>query len=337
MICIFSDSHNNHRPPFEVFNGDHDVAQEVPERAVTILNAIKSDGHKCMDLSSKVPRKILEIVHSAEYINHLEEVSNSIDENGYIYPSVHDYTTHFNVNSSKLSQVARRGRFCFDTYTPILKHTYEVALDSASLAHEASQHLLLDPIEPIYALCRPPGHHAEHAMSGGYCYFNNAAVAAQNLSMHGKVAVLDVDFHHGNGTQNIFYEREDVLTVSIHADPKVKFPFFSGFADETGTGAGLGANFNIPLPLGIGNSEYSLALGTALKKINKFNPKYLVIAFGADTHVADPIGGMKLTTEYYQNMSKLISGLNLPTMIVQEGGYNTSLLGDVVNSFLKGF
>lgn len=338
MICIYSDNHKKHRSPFEVFNGDHDTAQEVPERVDTIKSALKKSKVECRSNTKTVSRKLLEKVHLKKYLNFLEDTSRSLGKGEYQYPSVYPYTNiHSNSYPYGLSAIARRGLYCFDTYTPILRHTYEAAISSASLAFEAAVSIKDNPKENFYALCRPPGHHAEPAMSGGYCYINNAAVAAEYLSELGRVTVLDIDFHHGNGTQQIFYERPDVLTVSIHADPKYKFPFFTGFKEERGSGKGLGKNINFPLELGINNKNYSAVLNEALNKIAIFKTDFLVVAFGADTHEKDPIGGMKLTTDYYRQMAASIKSLSVPTIIIQEGGYNTSELGNVVTSFLNGF
>lgn len=172
---------------------------------------------------------------------------------------------------------------------------------------------------------------------GGYCYLNNAAVATEYLSGFGKVATLDVDFHHGNGTQHIFYHRSDVLTISIHAHPDWKFPFFSGYENEVGTGAGEGFNRNFALTEGTTDSQYQTVLEQALEHIREFRPDYLVISLGLDTHESDPIGGFRLTSEYFTEMARSIADLQLPTVIIQEGGYNTDLLGKNVVAFLDGF
>jgi acetoin utilization deacetylase AcuC-like enzyme len=188
----------------------------------------------------------------------------------------------------------------------------------------------------VYSLCRPPGHHAGYKAMGGYCYFNNAAIAAHYLSEHGSVALLDIDFHHGNGTQSIFYNRSDVLYVSIHADPHVKFPYSSGFEDERGAGEGLGFNKNYPLPLGTRDARYSTVLLKVLGDIRDFNPDFLVVSAGFDTYEKDPIGGFKLTIPFYKTIGREIAKLRLPTLIIQEGGYAANALGKMVYTFLGG-
>lgn len=336
MHFFFDQNHHNHMPPFEVFNGDHDTAQEVPERAEQIYTALCAHGHTHLEAIKSVPSNILTRVHDEKYLDFLQSSCTGLKSDGYLYPSVRPYASTYDPQRIT-NPVALRGQFVFDMYTPLLTDTWHAALSSASLAYLGAQELLDKKSEMVYALCRPPGHHAEHACAGGYCYINNAAVAAQTLSKHGKVAIIDVDFHHGNGTQHIFYDRSDVLTVSIHADPHDKFPFYSGFADETGMGVGSGFNHNIPLSLGTSDREYDMALSRALERVALFKSDFLIIAYGADTHESDPIGGFKLSTPYFQKMGSRLKSLNLPTLIVQEGGYNNEHLGTNVVTFLSGF
>jgi acetoin utilization deacetylase AcuC-like enzyme len=203
--------------------------------------------------------------------------------------------------------------------------------------HYRAAELIADSTErQVYVLTRPPGHHAERDRCGGYCYFNNAALAAERLARLGTVAVLDVDVHHGNGTQHIFYERPDILTVSIHGDPAGLYPYFSGYAEESGTGPALGCNVNLPLSPGTGATEYRPALAAALDSVGKFRSEFLVLAFGADTHEADPIGGFKLPTGYYREMGAAVRELGLPVIAIQEGGYNREVIGPCVSEFLTG-
>jgi acetoin utilization deacetylase AcuC-like enzyme len=336
MICLYNTIHVSHNPPFEVFNGDHDTAMEIPDRAVNIYQALKQEQFPFVEDCNNVPRALLETVHRRDYVRFLETTCKDLGDKEYLYPSVWSYvpTIPSAARDSRLSQL---GRYVFDTYTPLLHDTYRVALGSASLAYTAATLLHRSQNETYYALCRPPGHHAEHAMAGGYCYFNNAAVAAQYLSRYGKVATLDVDFHHGNGTQHIFYERDDVCTVSIHADPRWKFPYYSGSSGELGQSKGKGFNHNFPLQKGTTDKQYAAVLQRALAIIREFEPQYLVVSYGADTHVSDPIGGFRLSTGYFTQMGRLIRSLSVPTMIVQEGGYNNEHLGKNVTAFLKGF
>lgn len=330
MKILYSPTHLSHVPEFEIFNGHPDAHAEVPSRIENINKSLIKNGFKVNNLMKKTPISLIVKTHKKEYVDFIKKGSV------FLYPSVFPYND-LNQGRKLSNNLANHGKYSFDLYTPMLKNIFKIAHESSSLAYELSEEILNKKIKVGYALCRPPGHHAEKARMGGYCYFNNSAIAAQNLSSKGKVAILDVDFHHGNGTQNIFYDRGDVLTISIHADPNWKFPFYTGFSHETGIDAGEGKNINYPLPKGTGNYQYQKILELALDKIKKFSPKYLVIPLGLDTHRDDPIGGFQLTTDYYQKMAKTISDLKIPILIIQEGGYNTALLGDNVVSFLKGF
>jgi acetoin utilization deacetylase AcuC-like enzyme len=185
-------------------------------------------------------------------------------------------------------------------------------------------------------LVRPPGHHAERRSFGGFCYFNNSAVGAQYLSQHGKVAIIDVDYHHGNGQQDIFYERSDVLTISIHGDPDFAYPYFTGFADERGEGAGEGFNLNIVLPESQNGAQYREALAKAIQTVREFDPAFLVIALGLDPAKGDPTGTWSLGPKDFAANGKMLGSLHLPTLVVQEGGYRTRTLGKNAKNFFRG-
>jgi acetoin utilization deacetylase AcuC-like enzyme len=188
-----------------------------------------------------------------------------------------------------------------------------------------------------FGLCRPPGHHAGKDYAGGYCFINNAAVAANFFSAKGKVAVLDVDYHCGNGTQDIFYDRNDVLTISIHADPDYEYPSYIGYADERGEGKGLGFHHNYPLPKGTGDDAYLETLEQALQKIRDFKPAYLVVSAGMDIYADDPLGTIKVTTAGIGRIAQQIASLELPTAIIMEGGYANAVLGKNILEFLSPF
>ena len=199
--------------------------------------------------------------------------------------------------------------------------------------------MLMDGEKATYALCRPPGHHAATALAGGYCYLNNSAIATQNIINQGgkKVAILDIDFHHGNGTQEIFYTRNDVLTISIHAHPNRKFPYFTGFEDEIGSDAGENFNHNFPLPSGITDDQYLKVLNQALNLISNFDPEYLVVPLGFDTYKHDPICDFNISLKGFFQIGSHIASMNIPTLIVQEGGYCITSLGICALRFLKSF
>lgn len=331
MHCLYPANSAAHQPPWEIFDGQQTPHSEVPARFDQIFSALQRHRFELAPSQVEVPAELLAQVHRPAYLNFLSQVK--FPDQNYHYPSVFQYRTgQFSTNG-----LAQRGYFCFDLYTPLANDTHQLALESASTAYAAAQLVQSGAQRQAYALCRPPGHHAEPDQMGGYCYLNNCAVAAEFLSQSGQVATLDVDFHHGNGTQHIFEQRPDVFTTSMHADPNWKFPFFSGFANEIGVGAGENYNLNRPLPAGITDRQYLAVLNQVLQRIAEFAPKYLVVSFGADIHADDPIGGFNLSTAGIHQIGRAIAALNLPTVIVQEGGYNTELLGENVVSFLAGF
>jgi acetoin utilization deacetylase AcuC-like enzyme len=190
----------------------------------------------------------------------------------------------------------------------------------------------------VYGLCRPPGHHAARAMYGGYCFFNNAAIAAQDVVARGagRIAILDVDYHHGNGTQQIFYARDDVLYVSLHGDPDRAYPYLAGFAEETGAGAGAGANLNLPLPVRCDDGAYLAALGRGLEAIERSGVETLIVSLGIDTYERDPICDLALTTAGYHEVGRRVAALGLTTIVLQEGGYFVPHLGENVRNWLLG-
>jgi acetoin utilization deacetylase AcuC-like enzyme len=229
----------------------------------------------------------------------------------------------------------RAGYYCIDTFTPLNQNAFPAAKRAADCAMTAAT-ALLSGERLAYALVRPPGHHAEHAAFGGFCYFNNCAVVAQHLSRVGPVAILDIDYHHGNGQQEIFYERGDVLTISIHGHPEFAYPYFTGFEDERGAKAGSGFNLNIPLPEQAAPERYRQALGRALERIRRFGPRFLIVALGLDTAKGDPTGSWSLVARDFEENGRLIGGLRLPTLVVQEGGYRTRTLGVNARQFFAG-
>ncbi|MEJ2112083.1 MAG: histone deacetylase family protein, partial [Acidobacteriota bacterium] len=229
----------------------------------------------------------------------------------------------------------RAGYYCIDTFTPLNQNAFLAAKRAVDCTLTAADKIL-EGYPMAYSLVRPPGHHAERKAFGGFCYFNSAAVAAHYLSAHGKVAILDVDYHHGNGQQNIFYERSDVLTVSIHGNPRFAYPYFTGFSDETGSGNGLGYNVNYPLPEQLDGTAYREVLAKALAKIRKFNPSFLVLALGLDTAKGDPTGTWSLGAKDFEANGLLIGSLGYPLLVVQEGGYKVRALGINVRHLFRG-
>jgi acetoin utilization deacetylase AcuC-like enzyme len=229
------------------------------------------------------------------------------------------------------------GRYSFDATSPFVAGSWQAIRTSANIALTGAE-LISGGEQRAFALCRPPGHHATIDYCGGYCYLNNNALAVQSLLDAGasKVAVLDVDYHHGNGTQSIFYERNDVLTISLHADPRLEYPYFLGYEDEPGEGTGHGFNVNYPLPFGTTWEEYRLALAEAFRQLTAFSPDVLVVALGLDTFAGDPTTHFGITTEDFLRMGKTIAAAGVPTLIVLEGGYCVDHIGQNTVNFLTG-
>jgi acetoin utilization deacetylase AcuC-like enzyme len=236
--------------------------------------------------------------------------------------------------------LGKAGYYIMDLSACIVAGTYEAALSSANCALSAAEFIsssTANRSSSAFALCRPPGHHAGKDYAAGYCFVNNSSVAANWLSSKGKVAILDIDYHAGNGTQDIFYERDDVLTISIHGDPDFEYPHYIGYAEETGAGEGLGLHKNFPLPKGTDDERYLSALDEALKLILNFAPNHLVVPTGMDTFDGDPLGKFKVTRDGFAEIGKRIAALHMPTVVIMEGGYANVALGENVVTLLENF
>lgn len=257
---------------------------------------------------------------------HVYAMSDEVSETDYFYESMFPHRF-----MSQPSQ-PRRPYHIYDSTAPIGKGTWNAALHSANLAYVAAQQILQG--QPLsYAMCRPPGHHAGRDFMGGYCYLNNAAIAAQQLRSLGRVAILDIDYHHGNGTQDIFWDAEDVLFTSIHAAPEVDYPYYAGFAEERGSADTIR---NYPLPHGTQPLAYQRTLDQALTEISAFGPASLVISLGFDTYIKDPMAYFNLEIETYAEIGHSIQQLALPSVYIQEGGYYLPDLGAMAVSFFQG-
>jgi acetoin utilization deacetylase AcuC-like enzyme len=262
--------------------------------------------------------RVLREVHDPDFITYLKTVCEKLAPSRPVYP----YVFPIRRPERKPKELAvRAGYYCIDTFTPLDQNAYRAARAAVDVALSATEELL-EGRPMAYALCRPPGHHAGRRVFGGFCYFNNAAVAAQALSAEGKVAVLDIDFHHGNGTQDIFWTRSDVLTLSIHGHPNYAYPYFSGFADEIGEGFGRNFNRNFPLPENAGDEAYLSTLDRALETIGRFKPTFLVVSLGYDTMSGDPTGSFALSVKTMQSVGSRLASLHHPLLVVQEGGYS---------------
>lgn len=320
-----------HKPLFEWAFGEKIAHPETTSRAERILSEI-SRKPEIFELVSprSFPLALIRQVADSSVIKVLKAASRLPPKKTF-YPYVFPKNRSEEANPELIEHA---GFFCLDSGTPLNATTWSAAAWSAACAAKAAQYVAERKTRLSYGLCRPPGHHASFHQFGGYCYFNNAAIAAKKLQILGKVAVLDIDFHHGNGTQELFYEDNQVLTVSLHGDPKMFFPYYSGFSSEKGRNKGKGYNVNIPLQKNINGTQYLNHLKKALKEISEFKPKYLVVAAGFDTFEGDPVGSFCLKTDDYESIGKMIAGLDLPTVVVQEGGYAAEKLGVNVVRFL---
>ena len=337
MKAIFDDRQWKHDPQNFMANGKISRSPEQPER-ITRLTA----GAKAAGCTFEAPEDAgmgpIAAIHTAEYLHFLRNIYprwQRIEGAGpEVIPNIHPANRS---DSYPKSAVGQAGYHQADTACPIAEHTWESAYWSAQSAITGAD-LIGGGERAAYVLSRPPGHHAFHDMAGGFCFLNNSGIAAERLRARGlRPAIPDVDVHHGNGTQGIFYQRSDVLTVSIHADPERFYPFFWGSAHERGEGQGLGANLNLPLPRGTDDAAFLAALETALQRIDAFGADVIVVALGLDIYEGDPFKGFAVTTPGFKRIGAAIAATGLPLLIVQEGGYLCDALGDNLTSALEGF
>jgi acetoin utilization deacetylase AcuC-like enzyme len=332
-----------HRPPFELFEGGQRVPYfETPERAERILRALQETGWAEVLPPADFGLDPILAVHDPDYVQFLASAwtewqaaapGPDPDERPALLPATFPPAGW---RGRPESLLGRAGFYMMDLSAPIAAGTYAAALTSAQCALSAAQ-AVRDGARAAFALCRPPGHHAGRANCGGYCYLNNAALAAHFASQEGRVAVLDVDYHAGNGTQDIFYTRSDVLSLSLHADPAFEYPYFSGYADERGAQTGFGYHYNFPLPAGTQDARYLSTLDQALDLVTKFKPVCLVISAGMDIYETDPLGKIRISGRGIGEIGRRIAALGLPSVIVLEGGYDTAALGRNVVNFLTPF
>ncbi len=335
MIPVYFDpAQTAHAPALELHNGAFVPTADTPARIESLLAAV---GPVIAPTDHGLAPIIA--VHDAVYLEFLQSAHadwRAAGRDGDVFPYVFPVRHRRDLPLERID--ARIGRHAYDMGTPIAEHTWPAVYANAQVARSALDPLLDGSARTSLALCRPPGHHSGRDYFGGYCYLNNAAIAAQAAVDAGRrVAILDIDYHHGNGTQDIFYEVANPLFVSLHADPVRDYPFYWGHADETGSGAGAGATLNLPLPHGTTVTPYRAALATGLSAIRSFGADMLVLSFGADTYVGDPIAHFALETEDYAIIAADIAALDLPTLIVMEGGYAVDALGANLASLLSGF
>jgi acetoin utilization deacetylase AcuC-like enzyme len=337
MLVVHSEAHRGHAPRHFLVRGTLQPSAEQPERADRLLAAARRAGHDVV-APPPLPAGVIEAVHGAAYLGFLRDgpaawaaLPGASEE---IVPNVHP---NRHMAGRPTGIVGLAGQHQADTACPVGAGTYDAACEAAACAAHATG-AVLGGARVAYALCRPPGHHAYADMAGGFCYLNNVAIAAELArKTQPRVAILDIDVHHGNGTQGIFYDRSDILFVSLHADPSRYYPFFAGYADERGTGAGVGANLNLPLPHGTGDAAYLDALAQGFTAIRAFAPGLLLISLGFDASEHDPLGVLKLTEPGFAEIARRIAAFKLPTVLIQEGGYLSDHLGGLLATFLGSF
>jgi acetoin utilization deacetylase AcuC-like enzyme len=347
---VYSPAHLAHDITIETSMGLPVPANEVAERAERIRMALEADGGFSIVAPTEHGEAPITAVHDAGLVRFLEVAWSELRAQGIVRPflSADTYPNRAMFDGMSEDAVARlvrepvqaggrAGFWGLDSAAPLVAGTYVAARAAVDVALTAVD-LVLGGATAAYGLCRPPGHHAARAMYGGYCFFNNAAIAAEAVveATGERVAILDVDYHHGNGTQQIFWQRGDVRYVSIHADPDTDYPYFLGRADETGEGAGAGENVNLPLPAGTANVAYLAAVDQALEAIASVPASVVVVSLGFDTYGLDPIGSFALTTDIYHEIGRRTAALGRRLVILQEGGYHRPSLGENARAWLRG-
>ena len=342
MLALFSSSHALHAPEYEFFRGERVPCFESPARAEFVLEELSARGHKTRAPDQDSTDTLLK-VHSAAYLAFLRTAWQQWLELDPANAGIQPFPSVWPIRSLRhdlepRNFTAKLGLYSMDNGTPLVAGTWAAAKAGADAAASAAA-LLSRGERSVFCATRPPGHHAGADFMGGYCFLNNVAVAAQSLLALGcrRVAVLDVDYHHGNGTQSIFYQRSDVLFVSLHGDPKTEYPFYLGHADEIGSGAGAGFNLNFPLPAGTTVAKWFSALEKACGRIDAYRADALVVSLGLDTYAGDPISKFALRSPDFLELGRRLGHLGLPTALVLEGGYAARELGINAANVLDGF
>lgn len=337
MRCFYAPETEAHDPQFRLTLGTLARNAEQPERARLLLAGLERLGLAAISPPT-APRSALEAVHAPRFLTFLETAwaewqalpGAGAEVVGNVFPRGVPLTYPEGI-------VGRAGWHMGDTSAPIGPESWRATCRAADCAVAAAEAVLAGE-RAAYALCRPPGHHTGAEVAAGHCLLNVSAIAAAHLrSTHDRVAVLDIDVHHGNGTQEIFYERADVLTVSVHAETSAYYPFFTGYADETGAGAGEGFSLNLPLPRTTTDDAWIAAIEAGLARVAAHDPGAMVLSLGLDAHENDPLAGMKITFDGFRRAGRLIARADLPTVIVQEGGYLSPDLSTSLEAFLSGF
>lgn len=331
MNIFYNPKSKNYDPRFEIFDGEIVEHADNPGRIDSIFNQLSKEKYNFVEVNFGDNSELISQIHTPEYLSFLEGLKNNLDHG--LFPSIWNYSEYHNNLPERL--LINCSNFCFDTLTPFTSDILDLATESVDLAIAAANSSIQNQ-NTNYAMCRPSGHHALRGMAGGYCYLANASIAAQYAINNGlRPCILDIDFHHGNGAQEIWYDSNEVLTLSIHR--KNKFPYFTGFETEIGVKAGVGWNKNLTFEEGVIESEYLELVKKMIEEIKIKKIDFLIISAGFDTYKLDPICDGRLEIESYEKIAKLISELGIPTVILQEGGYHIEDLGICVDSFLSGF
>jgi acetoin utilization deacetylase AcuC-like enzyme len=339
MITVFSPQHLLRCPRTELYGGELVAPHESPQRAQIVLERVETQRLGEVIAPASFGSAPLLRVHDHEYIEFLKQAWSEWVAAGNRGEAIPDCWPARRMNQRRPKSITGKlGYYAMAGETSISGGTWEAASAAADVALTGASRIK-DGESAAFALCRPPGHHAARDLYGGYCFLNNGAIAAQYLRDHGaaRVAILDVDFHHGNGTQDIFYDRPDVLYASLHGDPADAFPYFSGYADETGSGAGEGFTLNLPLPPGTEFTIWQDALRAALARIASFRAEAVVVSLGVDTFAEDPISFFRLQSADFFTYGRMIGDCDLPTLFVLEGGYSVGAIGINVVNVLAGF
>lgn len=340
MKIVHGDRHRGHSGAMELFYNRFVPMFESPERMDQILRRLGETGFGKVVEAERHSLDAVHRIHDPRFVKFLETAwdrwQTEMGLDGFVTAYMFGMRGMRQVPGDSIQ--AMLSCYTFDMCVPIVAGTWE-AIRSAVDATLTAQAIVQTGDRAAFALCRPPGHHASQDLAGGYCYINNAAVAAQAFRDQGssRVAIIDVDYHHGNGTQRIFYERGDVFYASIHGRPEEEYPFLMGFADERGSGAGQGFNLNLPLPKGSTWQAYGPALGAAIEAVTSFRPDVLVVSLGADAYKDDPVSAFRLESEDFTRIGEAIGAIGLPTLFVMEGGYAVDALGVNVVNALQGF
>ena len=337
MKFTFSSLHREHAPEQIMVRGTMVPNLEAPARADALLKQLLAQGHEQV-APQDWGQEWIAAVHDAGYLEFLRTAHERWRQLPNATPLIHPHAfAHYSSRRRPSSIQGQVGYYLAGGSSPVAEGTWTAAVGSAHAALEASK-LVLEGEREAYALCRPPGHHAYADFGGGFCYLNNVAIAANYMaSKLGRVAILDIDTHHGNGTQSIFYQRGDVHFVSVHGDPNVLFPFYAGYADERGEGEGEGRNLNLPLPLKSEDPAWLGAIDQGMASIQAYAPKALLVSLGFDPFKGDPSSDLAVSTEGFRGAGERIGTYRGPVVLIQEGGYLVEKLGENLEAFLEGF